>query len=113
MSPRTSVLGAADHLRTTAFEAVHRLVHDLDGGMTELRDAVQSEVKDNPIRAVLIAAGVGYVLGGGLAAPLTRRLTRLALRAMLIPLLDEPTTRLWDWIRADLHSDAASAPLRQ
>jgi hypothetical protein len=108
------VLEAADHLRTTTFTAVHRLVHDLDGGMTELGDAVRSEVKDNPIRAVLMAAGVGYILGGGLAAPVTRRLTRLALRAMLIPLLDEPTTRLWDWIRSDLSSGAnPSAPLRQ
>ncbi len=114
MSPQTSVLGAADHLRTTALMAAHRLVHDLDAGITELRDAVQMEVNHNPVRAVLIAAGVGYVLGGGLASPVTRRLTRLALRATLIPLLDEPTTRLWDWIRSDIHPGApASAPRPQ
>ena len=108
MTSETSVLGAADHLRSTAQSAVHKFAHDLDGGVSELRDAIQIQVQENPIRAVLIAAGVGYVLGGGLAAPLTRRLTRLAARALLIPLLDEPTTRLWDWIRSDAHSDAAA-----
>ena len=113
MSPQTSVLGAADHLRNTALEAVQKLAHDLDGGVTELRDAVQNEVKGNPVRAVLIAAGVGYVLGGGLAAPLTRRLTRLAMRAMLLPLLDEPTARLWDWIRSDVPSSAAASKPHQ
>jgi len=114
MSEQTSVLGAADHLRTTVVTAVHGLVHDLDGGITELWDAVEGEVKGNPIRTVLLAAGVGYVLGGGLAAPVTRRLTRLALRAMLLPLLEEPTARLWDWIRSDSPTGAAaSAPLRQ
>ncbi len=77
-------------------------------GVDGLRDEIQSEVNHNPIRTVLIAAGVGYVLGGGLAAPLTRRLTRLALRALLIPLLDGPTARLWDWIRSDVGSPAAS-----
>jgi hypothetical protein len=109
MTPQTSVLGAADHLRATALTAVQKLAHDLDGGVTELRDAVQSEVNGNPIRSVLIAAGVGYVLGGGLAAPLSRRLTRLAMRAMLLPLLEEPTARLWDWIRSDPHSGAAAS----
>ena len=98
-SAQASVSEAADQLRSTAMKAVQRLAHDLDGGFGGLRDAVQAEVEANPIRSVLIAAGAGYVLGGGLAAPITRRLLRLALRAMILPALEEPGARLWDWIR--------------
>jgi hypothetical protein len=109
MTAESSVSEAAEHLRGTAQRSVQKLAHDLEGGFGELRDAVQNEVRSHPVRSVLIAAGVGYALGGGLAAPLTRRLARLALRAMILPALEEPTARLWDWIRSDSESDAAPA----
>jgi hypothetical protein len=108
MTSEPSVMDAAEQLRSTAQGAAHKFAHELDGGFQGLRKAVRSEVDSNPIRSVLIAAGIGYVLGGGMAAPMSRRLTRLAMRAMLLPLLEEPTARLWDWIRSDL-SSAASA----
>ena len=36
---------------------------------------------------VLAAAGIGYVLGGGLFSPLTSKIVRIGLRVALIPLV--------------------------
>jgi hypothetical protein len=44
-------------------------------------------VQRNPIGMVLAAAGIGYVLGGGLFSPMTARLVRYGLRLALIPLV--------------------------
>ena len=44
-------------------------------------------IQQHPIRSVLIAAGVGYMLGGGLFSPLTRQIVRVGGRAMLLPIL--------------------------
>ena len=56
----------------------------------DLSDSAISEAKANPGRAVLIAAGIGYVTGGGLFSPLTARLLgvglRTALRMLVVPL---------------------------
>lgn len=39
----------------------------------------------NPYALLAAAAGVGYVLGGGLFTPFTRRLVRVGLKAMVLP----------------------------
>lgn len=44
-------------------------------------------VRQHPFRTVLVAAGVGYVLGGGLFTPMTGRILRLGARAMLVPIV--------------------------
>jgi hypothetical protein len=48
---------------------------------------LRGRVERNPIGMVLAAAGVGYVLGGGLFSPLTARLVRYGLRLAIIPLV--------------------------
>jgi hypothetical protein len=55
----------------------------------ELRERVDLSraIQAHPFRAVFIATGVGYVLGGGLFTPLTGQLLRVASRAMLVPIL--------------------------
>lgn len=50
---------------------------------TDFSEAIQK----HPIRSVCIAAGVGYLLGGGLFSPLTGRLLKVGGRAMLLPIL--------------------------
>ena len=42
--------------------------------------------RDNPYAALALAAGAGYLLAGGLFSPFTRRVLKMSMRAMLIPL---------------------------
>ncbi len=39
----------------------------------------------NPYAVLAAAAGVGYILGGGLLTPFTRRLLRVGLKTMALP----------------------------
>jgi hypothetical protein len=48
---------------------------------------LRGRVQRNPIGMVLAAAGIGYVLGGGLFSPLTGKIARIGLRLALIPLV--------------------------
>ncbi len=90
MATQTPSAGEAAHkLRETAHDA-RKLASEFQEGATELGAALRAQVHVRPYQTVLIAAGVGYVLGGGLAAPLTRRLLRLALRNFVLPALAEP-----------------------
>ena len=41
--------------------------------------------KENPYLVVGAAAGLGYVIAGGLFTPFTSRLTRMSLKALVIP----------------------------
>jgi hypothetical protein len=72
------------------------LNNDMRGLASELSDAakeIKSKidlgpiVQEHPFRTVLIAAGVGYVLGGGMFTPLTGTIVRVGARAMLLPFL--------------------------
>jgi len=48
---------------------------------------LSGRVQRNPIAMVCAAAGVGYILGGGLFSPFTARLLRYGLRIAIIPLV--------------------------
>ena len=48
---------------------------------------LRGRVQRNPIAMVAAAAGIGYVLGGGLFSPTTARLLRYGIRLALIPLV--------------------------
>jgi len=48
---------------------------------------LRGRVQRNPVGMVLAAAGIGYLLGGGLFSPMTGRVVRYGLRLALIPLL--------------------------
>src|SRR5256885_16839986 len=48
---------------------------------------LRGRVQRNPFLMVAAAAGVGYVLGGGLFSPLTGKLLRIGMRAAIIPLV--------------------------
>lgn len=39
----------------------------------------------NPYSVLAAAAGAGYILGGGLLTPFTKRLTRMGMKALVIP----------------------------
>lgn len=48
---------------------------------------LRGRVQRNPIAMVCAAAGLGYVLGGGLFSPLTGKLVKVGLRLAIIPLV--------------------------
>jgi hypothetical protein len=63
-----------------------RRLADEFGGLARGLD-LSGQVQTHPLRTIAVAAGVGYLLGGGLFSPLTRRLVRLGTRALLVPLV--------------------------
>ena len=65
-------------LMQTTREALERLQQD---------NALQRTYQKNPYVVLLGAAGGGYVIGGGLLTPFTRRVVKMSMRAVAIPLL--------------------------
>lgn len=45
------------------------------------------QLEERPYETLLVAAGLGYVLGGGLFTPLTGRVVLVGLRAAVLPLV--------------------------
>ncbi|HYS08483.1 MAG TPA: hypothetical protein VEP66_07050 [Myxococcales bacterium] len=80
--------GAMDHAKRMAEEAraFKEAVASQAESFTRSID-LRGRVQRNPIGMVLAAAGVGYVLGGGLFSSLTGRMVRIGLRLALIPLV--------------------------
>ena len=87
--------GAMDHGRRMVEEA--RAFKDAIGNraddFTKAID-LRGRVQRNPLAMVLAAAGVGYLLGGGLFSPLTGRIVRVGLRLALIPLVKSQLSNL-------------------
>lgn len=69
-------------------ENTQRVAADL----RELVDTVRRDYpigkyyEENPYVVLAAAAGVGYVLAGGLFSPFTRRLMRIGMKALVIPM---------------------------
>lgn len=87
-TPTTHVGEALRHSRALRTEAVSlcaevRAAADEAGQRLDL----ERRMDRNPYLTLLAAAGVGYVLGGGLFARFTGRVLRLATRIMLLPIL--------------------------
>jgi len=74
---------------------------ELSAAAQELRGRVDviGSVRAHPLRTLAWAAGAGYILGGGLFTPLTRRLLGVGARALLVPL-----------VRSQLAAAAGSGP---
>ena len=70
----------AQQLLDEARGAVHQIGSSLD---------LRGRVDRNPYGMVLAAAGVGYLLGGGLFTPLTARMVRLAVRLAALPFVKD------------------------
>ncbi|HEY0840418.1 MAG TPA: hypothetical protein VGD74_09560 [Vulgatibacter sp.] len=67
--------------------SVQQLASDVGNAASELYSKLDlgKELREHPYRTLAIAAGVGYVVGGGLFTPLTASLLRIGVRAMAIP----------------------------
>ncbi len=69
----------------TVGEGTRQLADEL-GGLARGLD-LSDQLQAHPLRSVAVAAGVGYLLGGGLFSPLTGKLVRVAARALLVPVV--------------------------
>ncbi len=65
------------------------LVQEVRGMGFDLRNALdlKRRMEERPWSTMAVAAGVGYLLGGGLFTPLTGRMVRLGTRVLLLPIL--------------------------
>src|SRR5262245_50842885 len=77
-----------------------RSAQDLVGDVQHLWSEVSERldlagrIERNPIGTVLAAAGIGFVLGGGLFRPLAGRVIGAGLRLALVPLLRDQLVQL-------------------
>src|SRR5437868_4245118 len=71
-------------------EAAH-LVGDVQNVWNEVSERldIEGRIERNPLGTVLAAAGVGFVLGGGIFRPLAARAIGMGLRFALLPLLKD------------------------
>jgi hypothetical protein len=79
----TEPLGDFRHLAGEA----SRLAGEAQSAAQQLERYLVEQMRTRPYRTLLIAAGAGYVLGGGLASSLTRELARTGLRSLAPSLL--------------------------
>ncbi|AKU89787.1 hypothetical protein [Vulgatibacter incomptus] len=68
---------------------LQEIASDLGQAATDLYEKIDvgHELREHPYRTLAVAAGMGYVLGGGLFTPLTASLLRVGVRALAIPAL--------------------------
>lgn len=82
--PRQAPQAEAAKLTDTADQALQSL-----GALyTAVDGALQQQVQSNPYATLGVAAGVGFVLGGGLASPMGQMLLRVSVRAFGPPLVN-------------------------
>ncbi|MHB8872364.1 MAG: hypothetical protein ACYC8T_01635 [Myxococcaceae bacterium] len=72
-------------------QSAQHLYSDARGAATDLGDLLdlKGRVQRNPYAMLAAAAGVGYVLGGGLFTPLTGRMVRLGFRLAALPFVKD------------------------
>jgi hypothetical protein len=106
-------MGATDNGRT--FEHASRMVDEARAFGSSLSSQAQSftesldlrgRVQRNPIGMVLAAAGIGYVLGGGLFSPMTSRLLKVGLRLALVPVIKSQLGAIATDVRTAGHPSA-------
>lgn len=67
--------------------SMQEIAEDVGRLATEIYEKLDigRELRDHPYRTLAIAAGVGYVLGGGLFTRATGGILRVGLRALAVP----------------------------
>lgn len=70
-------------------EEAQALAGELREAATDIQSKldIQGRMERNPYATLAVAAGMGYVLGGGLLTPFTGRVLRWGFKLMLLPML--------------------------
>jgi hypothetical protein len=107
-------MGATDGNGKT-FEHASRMVDEARAFGSSLSNQAQQftetldlrgRVQRNPVGMVLAAAGIGYVLGGGLFSPLTSRLLKIGVRLALVPVIKSQLGAITSDVRTSGHPSA-------
>ena len=71
----------------TLMDDSKRVIDDVQGLYERMRSqgTLGEYYQDNPYAVLAAAAGAGYILGGGLFSPFTKRLLKIAMKGMVIP----------------------------
>ena len=67
--------------------AVDQAVHSISILYRRLNNVLHRQTEKNPYMALGVAAGIGFVVGGGLASPLGQLIVRSSLRTLGPPLV--------------------------
>lgn len=80
------------------------LLAELGETAVELYERIdlRREMEEHPYRTLAIAAGLGYVLGGGLFTGFTRRMVGIGARILLLPLAQATLGQMISELEADL-----------
>lgn len=72
-------------------ESAQQFVSEARGAVTDFSEALdlKGRVDRNPYLTLAAAAGVGYILGGGLFTPLTARMVRLGVKLAALPFVKD------------------------
>lgn len=71
----------------TIVDSSKRIINDVQQLYEDVRshNSLQQVYQENPYVLLAAAAGVGYLLAGGLFTPFSRRLMRIGLKGLIIP----------------------------
>jgi hypothetical protein len=97
-----------EHLGSSAQEFWTE-ARDMVTDMTQTLD-LSGRVQRHPYAMIAAAAGIGYVLGGGLFTSLTARVVRLGLRLAALPLVKDELIGLAEAAVDGLSSSSGRAP---
>lgn len=72
-------------------QSTQRFVDEAQDAVQEISQAIdlKGRVERHPLGMVALAAGVGYLLGGGLFTPLTGRVVNLGIRLAALPFVKD------------------------
>lgn len=72
-------------------QSAQQFVTEARGAVTDFSEAIdlKGRVERNPYLTLAAAAGVGYILGGGLFTPLTARMVRLGVKLAALPFVKD------------------------
>jgi ElaB/YqjD/DUF883 family membrane-anchored ribosome-binding protein len=99
------------------FRDGQRVIDDSKRLADDVRDAahkanparvVGKYYQDNPFAVLAGAAGVGYLLGGGLFTPFTKRMLKIGMKALVVPLAASQLRNLSPEEPANLPGEASS-----